>query len=180
MRPTRARRAARAAASGRRGQNTAPHAAGVLPLLLSLCCCLMSCQMLISPRVPVDGFCCVGRSIRATISVPLSSRIHPAKCELSDDSSCEVCAAGDSHCRPHRCVARLDHHCAWLNNCVGFNNMRYFLLFLAANLLLAVYGVVSPPSVAVPLTAPRILPLELGALYTRVSCFDALFAASSA
>ena len=38
------------------------------------------------------------------------------------------------------CVAKYDHHCAWLNSDVGLNNYRYFLLFLISHVGICVYG----------------------------------------
>ncbi|KAH9868883.1 hypothetical protein J1614_007958 [Plenodomus biglobosus] len=35
------------------------------------------------------------------------------------------------HCkRCERCVAKTDHHCPWVNNCVANNNHRHFLLYI--------------------------------------------------
>jgi len=36
------------------------------------------------------------------------------------------------HCKScNRCVARMDHYCYWLDNCVGVENHKWFILMLA-------------------------------------------------
>ncbi|ORX60616.1 zf-DHHC-domain-containing protein [Hesseltinella vesiculosa] len=48
-----------------------------------------------------------------------------------------------SHCRQcDNCVENEDHHCIWLNNCIGKRNYRTFFTFLTASSLLAVYTIV--------------------------------------
>lgn len=45
---------------------------------------------------------------------------------------CEIIRTSRSrHCSIcNRCVERFDHHCPWINNCVGYKNHNYFLCFL--------------------------------------------------
>lgn len=48
------------------------------------------------------------------------------ECRISTDDKifhCHICK---------RCISRYDHHCPWINNCVGAHNVGKFLLFLAA------------------------------------------------
>ncbi|XP_071088527.1 palmitoyltransferase ZDHHC20-B-like isoform X3 [Haliotis cracherodii] len=51
--------------------------------------------------------------------------IKPDRCH-----HCSVCS---------RCVLKMDHHCPWVNNCVGFSNYKFFVQFLGYALLYCLY-----------------------------------------
>ncbi|XP_037677447.1 palmitoyltransferase ZDHHC15 isoform X1 [Choloepus didactylus] len=51
--------------------------------------------------------------------------IKPDRCH-----HCSVCAM---------CVLKMDHHCPWVNNCIGFSNYKFFLQFLAYSVLYCLY-----------------------------------------
>lgn len=35
------------------------------------------------------------------------------------------------HCKTcNHCVARFDHHCHWMDNCIGVNNHKWFVLLI--------------------------------------------------
>ncbi|EFJ11742.1 hypothetical protein SELMODRAFT_125682 [Selaginella moellendorffii] len=47
------------------------------------------------------------------------------------------------HCRVcKRCVLRMDHHCLWINNCVGHNNYKSFFLFVLYITSACIYSLV--------------------------------------
>eukprot|EP00301_Raphidiophrys_heterophryoidea_P023314 c7234_g1_i1.p1 GENE.c7234_g1_i1~~c7234_g1_i1.p1 ORF type:complete len:283 (+),score=80.70 c7234_g1_i1:91-939(+) len=44
------------------------------------------------------------------------------------------------HCRVcGRCNLKMDHHCPWINNCVGSQNYKFFLLFITYSLASAIF-----------------------------------------
>ncbi|KAF6234624.1 hypothetical protein HO173_007250 [Letharia columbiana] len=57
--------------------------------------------------------------------------------KFDDQNFCVSCMVRrplrSKHCkRCGRCVAKHDHHCPWIHNCVGANNQRHFLVYIIA------------------------------------------------
>ncbi|CAG8885010.1 unnamed protein product [Penicillium nalgiovense] len=57
--------------------------------------------------------------------------------KFDDENFCIPCMTRkplrSRHCRRcGRCVAKHDHHCPWIHNCVGSNNLRHFVLYIVS------------------------------------------------
>ncbi|XP_062907053.1 palmitoyltransferase ZDHHC23-B isoform X1 [Mobula hypostoma] len=88
----------------------------------------------------------VGRdtSSKMNLSVP-NGKLQMDQTEFKKDW-CTVCKIlkppRSGHCRIcASCVQRLDHHCVWINSCVGQGNHRAFILTLFLFLLTSLYGI---------------------------------------
>ncbi|KAK4282840.1 hypothetical protein QN277_014168 [Acacia crassicarpa] len=82
----------------------------------------------------------------ANVSQYLSA--YPYDNIIYAEKECSTCKiqkpARSKHCSIcDRCVARFDHHCGWMNNCIGERNTRYFMAFLLWHFLLCLYGTVA-------------------------------------
>ncbi|CAG9832310.1 unnamed protein product [Diabrotica balteata] len=95
--------------------------------------------------------------IKAVVTDPGTVPLPQGRIDFSDmhsDSGCEfvnwtVCARCETyrpprahHCRIcQRCIRKMDHHCPWINNCVGERNQKFFLQFLIYVGTLSVYAI---------------------------------------
>lgn len=90
------------------------------------------------------SFCDPGAVTAQNVGRHLAS--YPFDGVIFTPKDCPTCRiprpARSKHCSVcDRCVARFDHHCGWMNSCIGADNVRYFLAFLLINWVLCVYGV---------------------------------------
>uniref|UniRef100_A0A7R9YF09 Palmitoyltransferase n=1 Tax=Pinguiococcus pyrenoidosus TaxID=172671 RepID=A0A7R9YF09_9STRA len=61
---------------------------------------------------------------------------------------CKRCSGNFKPKRAHhcsicgRCIVKMDHHCPWVNNCVGVGNHKFFILFISYIFLMSLYSLV--------------------------------------
>jgi DHHC palmitoyltransferase len=108
-----------------------------------VCVCVCGCTCVyvcIYARVRGCGYVCSPCPRLRWLQEPLlhTANVDPQFDPLRPNQRLEYCDLCENwkptrthHCsRCGHCVPRMDHHCPWTRNCVGFENQKYFLVFI--------------------------------------------------
>lgn len=68
------------------------------------------------------------QDISLLIAKKVNFQEHCPKCLISKPIGCVHCEICDC------CIDEFDHHCYWINKCVGKGNYRFFVFFVVLNL----------------------------------------------
>ncbi|OIW01684.1 hypothetical protein TanjilG_01191 [Lupinus angustifolius] len=72
---------------------------------------------------------------------------HESVKDNAEEKKCDKCFAykppRTHHCRVcRRCVLKMDHHCLWINNCVGYWNYKAFFVFALYATIASIHSMV--------------------------------------
>lgn len=131
----------------------------------------------------ITGYLCMTIEPDSTKSLA-DCRVPFDEIIFHSDTVCQTChkikPARSKHCSIcNKCILMVDHHCIWVNNCIGKGNYKYFYGFLLSNVMLLSYSFLRLTSIQLMSQTENIKTKPMLVLTILTGCFDIIVAVFS-